>query len=345
MSAYFDAVQAEPSLLHHWPMRDEADAKGSASLTIGPAVQRLHRGRAGNDPALKFQSSSLAGSYATFVPTAHTGAHTLEMLLKFSTQNSLHFPNLLTDGLGTQTALAMRDVGSDPANPVAIRLSICNDLSIYNAPYVGDATIFPMAEWHHCVFAVGADGSYEVIVNGVSRATGIWNKPGIPVLFKTAIQVNIGNPMIVDTLLYNGWMQHFAAYTTKFNLAKAQAHYAALGSEPASLYRVSNLAYSSRTRVRDFGIATLTKSLPRTLAIARGGTSRAGRGEGGFEFPAGTMISPPNPLVGGVSRPGRMIGAPPGEFALPASIAPKVVNLGAGGGEVTRPLEGQIWPR
>ena len=343
MSAYFDVIQAEPSLLNHWPLRDETDAKGSVTLTFGPAIRRLERGRAENDPAIKFQSAQDANSFVEGQPASYSGAHTIEVLLKFANQNPLHFPTLYSTD-GDAGGLSMRDTASDPTNPVAIRLSIGNANGVFTTPYYGSAAIFPLDVWHHCVFAVGADGSYQIFANGVSIATGIWDKAGVPKLFPGG-PIRLGNPLIVSTLLYNGYMQHFAAYTTKFNLAKAQAHYAALGSEPASLYRVSNLAYSSRTRVRVFDIATLTKSLPRTLAVAEGGVSRAGRGGGGFEFPLGTVLKIPNPLVGGVARPGRMVGAPPGEFALPASIAPKVVNLGAGGGEVTRPLEGQIWPR
>ena len=350
MSGYSDAILAEPSLVHLWPLRNGQPAKGSTSLTIGSAVGLLHLGRAGDDPAMRFERLLQPNSYALMTPPSFTGAHTVEMLIRIGVHSASGIPHIFaTPGLGNghqHTELYLRRLQDVPGQP-AMGFRISNGTNAYLSPFFGDVDVWT-AGFHHAVLAVGADGSWEFFIDGTSFGTGTWGAlGGTPVLFTspytTYIASSDGN--FTSSSAFDGWIQHVAVYNTKLSLVEVQAHYAALGSVPTMVYRAPAYAAPLYSRIYDFRVATVTKSLPRTLAVAAGGTSRASRMEppGGFGFPSGMTMIPPSPLIGGISRPGRMVGAPPGGFTAPVPMTAKLITLGSK--PVARPVTGQVWPR
>ena len=330
--------------MQYWPLNNEENlVVPTATFTVGAAIERLRPGRVVGDYSMRFNRSNPSNSFIQSIPTPYTGAHSIEILLKIGTIPAGQSPHICLSINGEATAWYMST--TDPANPT-MSFQLGGPGGNYFSPTgLGAGALVP-GTWHHCVLAVGADGSWELFIDAVSMGTGIWARTGSPTFFKGPFTpVFIVGYNGLSAFAFEGFMQHFAVYNTKLNSTTVAAHVAALGPEPTFTYRpATSFAAPLYTRVYNFRVATVTKSIPRALAIASvGGTSRASRfgPPGGFMLPLGTTINAPS-VVGGVSRPGRMAGVPPSGFTLPVPIAGKLVAFGAGGGG--RPLAGQVWP-
>ena len=361
MSAYANAVLATSGLRNYWILDGDVanvDLVNGVPLDIRSAIIRLVAGRTEGEAACRWNRSQTAPNNVIYADPAPLNAPcTIEALIRWPTAAALG-----TGGTGVGLLSTRNGLPSFPNPGIQITLDAGGGPPYMNyalgdgsatwwvGPWTDISAWAPYGSWFHFAIAVGADGSHDFMFDGVTRISSVWSAGmagRTPMCFGSyPLALILGNyepnPSNSPNFGYGGEMQHVAAYNVKLSEATVAAHVAALGSIPTPNYKAPVATFPLYTRVRNFGIATISKSLPRTLSIARGGAYRAGRSEGGFEFPLGTTINVPTPLIGGISRPGRMVGAPPGEFSLPAPITPKLMEFGAGG--VGRPLAGQVWP-
>jgi len=237
--AYKDVVLATPGLIHLWPLGPDVaaaddDLVGATPLVLGSSLtwSLAGLGRV-DDPriATGFHRSSSSNSHANSAPTGLSGAHSIEVLFKVPAGLSGSGWYLF----GTRGAIGGQfstEWTVDSALGTSLRINLGNGASWYSPS--GVAGGLARDTWHHAILAVGADGSWEMFLNGVSVGGGIWGLSGLPLMFDATHNLTIGNysRSFDPNWSFDGWMQHFAIYNTKLDLATAEEHFNALGVAP-----------------------------------------------------------------------------------------------------------------
>jgi len=282
--AYKDVVLATPSLIHLWPLGPNAAAAddnlvGASPLTLGSALVWDPATGTGDipDPAVaaRFNRASAANNQAIAAPAALSGAHSIEVLFKIPSGGTsvgwyLFGTRGSTPGYSTEWT-----VEADAGGSASLRHNMGNGSAWYSPPGAGYVV---RDRWHHAIFAIGADGSWEMFLNGISIGTGVWALSGTPLLFDATHNLTIGNySRTYDAnWSFQGWMQMFAIYNTKLDLATAEAH--AAGFPPSILELAS-------PEINDFGPPLTAILLSPAMVAEPGGGEGSPRPVSGQTWP------------------------------------------------------------
>jgi len=267
VSGYSDTVLATAGLTNFWTLGGPtADLRGSAPLTYGAATAVVPSRVLGDDGTAFDRTAT---SYVTANPPPLSGAHSVECLFWLAAgtiSNAWAVWGARPASGGYQTELFI-----DPGSNTSMHIDMGNGSPPWYAGTIFGSNI-ARNTWHHVVVAVGANGSWEVILDGTSIGANAsaWSVSGSPLLFDATHGLTIGHYGRNFDTSYGliGRVSHLAVYNTKLDVVTAQSHIAALGPGPTYTYSMYLPAGLARAYVRTPTASAFEglrhKTLPRT---------------------------------------------------------------------------------